>query len=63
MADVISLNKARKALQRKAAKAQAAENRIRFGQSKPAREQQQKEAQRIARELDGKQRDDGSPQD
>lgn len=54
MADVISLNKARKALQRKAAKTQAAENRIRFGQSKSAREQQQKDAERIAREFAGK---------
>jgi hypothetical protein len=54
MADVISLNKARKVLQRKAAKAQAAENRVKFGQSKPEREKQQKEAARIARELAGK---------
>lgn len=58
MADVISLNKARKVLQRKAAKAQAAENRVRFGQSRPEREKQQKEAERIARELEGKKRDD-----
>ena len=54
MADVISLNKARKALQRKAAKAQAAENRIKFGQSKPERNKQQKDAERVAREFDGK---------
>jgi hypothetical protein len=56
--DVISLNKARKALQRKAAKAQAAENRIRFGQSRPEREKQAKEAERIAREFEGKKRED-----
>ena len=56
--DVISLNKARKALQRKAAKAQAAENRIKFGQTKTEREKQQKEAARIARELEGKKRED-----
>jgi hypothetical protein len=54
MADVISLNKARKVLQRKAAKAQAAENRVKFGQSRPEREKQQKEAERIARDLAGK---------
>jgi hypothetical protein len=54
MADVISLNKARKVLQRRAAKAQAAENRVKFGQSKPERETQQKEVERIARELAGK---------
>lgn len=58
MADVISLNKARKALQRKAAKAQAAENRVKFGQSRPEREKQQKEAERIAREFEGKKRED-----
>lgn len=57
-ADVVSLNKARKVLQRKAAKAQAAENRIRFGQSKPEREKQQKESERIAREFDGKKVED-----
>lgn len=58
MSDVISLNKARKALQRKAAKAQAAENRVRFGQSRPEREKQQKDAERIAKEFDGKKRED-----
>ena len=57
-ADVISLNKARKVLQRKAAREQAAENRIRFGQSKPEREKLQKDAERIAREFDGKKRED-----
>ena len=57
-ADVVSLSKARKVLQRKAAKAQAAENRVKFGQSKPEREKQQKEAERIAREFDGKKRED-----
>lgn len=56
--DVISLNKARKALQRKAAKAQAAENRIKFGQTRTEREKQQKEAERIAKEFDGKKRED-----
>ena len=56
--DVVSLNKARKVLQRKAAKAQAAENRIRFGQSRPEREKQQKDAERIAREFDGKKVED-----
>lgn len=58
MAEVISLNKARKLLQRQAAKAQAAENRVKFGQSRPEREKQRKEAERIAREFDGKKRDD-----
>lgn len=57
-AEIVSLNKARKALQRKAAKAQAAENRVKFGQSKGEREKQQKDAERIARELEGKKRED-----
>lgn len=57
-ADVISLNKARKALTRKAAKEQAAANRVRFGQSRPEREKQQMDAERIAREFDGKKRED-----
>lgn len=56
--DVISLNKARKALQRKAAKAQAAENRIKFGQTRAEREKQQKDAARIAKEFEGKKRED-----
>lgn len=56
--DVISLNKARKALQRKAAKAQAAENRVKFGQTRAEREKQQKEAERIAKEFEGKKRED-----
>jgi len=61
--DVISLNKARKALQRKAAKAQAAENRIRFGQTKTAREKQQKDAERVAREFEGKELDSTTRED
>ena len=42
----------------KVSREQAAENRIRFGQSKPEREKQQKEAARIARELEGKKVED-----
>ena len=57
-AEIVSLNKARKVLQRMAAKEQATENRIKFGQTKGEREKRQKEAERIARELDGKQRED-----
>lgn len=57
-ADVVSLNKARKVLQRKAAKAQAAENRVKFGQTRTEREKQQKDAARIAKEFEGKKRED-----
>jgi flagellin-like hook-associated protein FlgL len=57
-AEIVSLNKARKVLQRKAAKAQAAENRVKFGQSKPEREKLQKEAERVKQEFDGKKRED-----
>lgn len=58
MGDVINLNKVRKAREKRFAKAAAAENRIRFGQSKANRETMQKEAERADKELDGKQIDD-----
>lgn len=58
MTDVINLNKARKALARRTAKAQAAQNRVTFGQPKPLREKAQKQAARDNRDLDGKKLDD-----
>ena len=57
MADVINLNKARKARDRQDAKATAAENRVRFGQAKPARDKARKEAERTRQDLDGKKLD------
>ena len=57
MAEVINLGKARKARVRAAGKAQAAENRVRFGQAKGAKAASKLEAERIRRELEGKKRD------
>lgn len=54
MADLINLNKARKARQRQEAKAKAAENRIRYGQRKSDRDAARKEEARFQRKLDGK---------
>jgi hypothetical protein len=57
MGDLVNLNKARKQRERVKAKAQAAENRIRFGQDKGTREQARREAERIRQELDGRKLD------
>lgn len=57
MGDVINLNKARKERERHTAKAQAAANRGRHGQSKADKAAERREADRIARDLDGKKLD------
>lgn len=57
MVEPINLNKARKARARAADKAQAAENRIRFGRSKAETAVSKLEAERVRRELEGKKRD------
>jgi len=58
MAELINLNKARKAKARAAGKAQAAENRTKFGQTKGQKAVAQLDAERARRELDGKKRED-----
>jgi hypothetical protein len=58
MAELINLNKARKAKARLAGKAQAAENRARFGQTKGQKDVTRLDAERARRELDGKKRED-----
>jgi hypothetical protein len=58
MAELINLNKARKAKARAAAKAQSAENRVRFGQTKGQRGAAKLEAERARRDLEGKKRED-----
>ena len=58
MAELINFNKARKARVRAAGKAQAAENRIRHGQSKDQKTVAKLEAERARRELDGRKRED-----
>lgn len=58
MAELINLNKARKAKARAAGKTQAAENRVRFGQTKGEKMVTKLGAERAQRELDGKKWDD-----
>lgn len=58
MADLINLNKARKARERAAAKDKAAENRVRFGRTKGERAVSRLEAERARRDIDGKKRED-----
>ena len=57
MAELINLNKARKAKQHDARKTQAQENRIKFGRSRSETAATRLEAARSARDLDGKKRD------
>lgn len=58
MADLINLNRARKAKARAAGKAQAAENRVKFGRAKGETAAARLEAERARRELEGKKRED-----
>lgn len=57
MAEPINLNKARKAKARADQKAQAAENRVRFGQAKSEKVVSKLEAERARRDLEGKKRE------
>jgi len=53
MAEILNLNRARKAKAKQDDKVQAAANRARHGRSKAEREAERKEAERIRREIDG----------
>jgi hypothetical protein len=57
VAEVINLRLARKAKSRAEKTRQAEANRAKFGQAKAERNVRQAEAERAARELDGKKRD------
>lgn len=57
MAEIVNLNKARKARARDAAKASADANRAKFGRTKRERAADVAEQRRIDRELDGARRD------
>ena len=57
MAELINLNRAKKARGRSAGKAQAAENRVRFGQPKGAKAASKLETERARRDLEGKKRE------
>ena len=58
MAEVISLNRARKAKAAADARAKAAENRVRFGRTKAETAAARREAERASRTLDGAVRED-----
>lgn len=57
MAEPINLNRARKARARAVDKAQAAENRVRFGRTPEEKAAARSEAERTARALDGAERE------
>lgn len=57
MAEPVNLNKARKAKARDAAKATAAENRVRYGRTKAEKAKTAAEANRSAERLDGAKRE------
>jgi len=54
MGDVVNLNKFRKARERQTAESLAAENRVRFGQSKDVKAKLRTEAEQAKKDLDGK---------
>ena len=58
MADPINLNRARKAKAAAEARVKAAENRVRFGRTKAETSATRVEAERVARTLDGAERED-----
>lgn len=58
MAEIINLNKARKAREKAADKAKAVENRIAKGQKKVFKSRLQIELEKARRELDGKKLED-----
>lgn len=58
MVDLINLNKAKKTRARAESKAQAAQNRVRFGQARSEKAANRLEANRARRDLDGKERKD-----
>ena len=58
MAEPINLNKARKERSKAEAKAKAAQNRVKFGRTKPQTLASQLEAERARRGLDQKKRED-----
>jgi hypothetical protein len=58
MAEIVNLNRARKAKARAVAKAQAEANRAAFGRTKAEKQAAAADATRLARTLDGARRDD-----
>lgn len=60
-AEIVNLNKFRKRHDREISERQAQINRVKFGQSKAEKRRQEYEAQRDAKDLSGKQREDDTP--
>ena len=58
MAELINFNRAKKARDRAEDRAQAAENRVRFGQTKGQKAAAKLDAERARRELEGKKREE-----
>ena len=58
MADLINLTRVRKAKAKAVDKAQAAENRVKFGRAKGETAASKLEAERARRELEGKKREE-----
>jgi len=58
MSEIINLNKARKARDKAARKAQAVENRVVFGQSRVVKDLAAARREKAERDLDGQKRDD-----
>jgi hypothetical protein len=58
MAEIVNLNRYRKAKAKAEAKETAADNRVRFGRSKAEKEEAQRLAEKTAKDLDGKQLDE-----
>ncbi len=58
MAEVVNLNRYRKARRNAEADKTAAENRVRYGRTKAERDREAQEKARAERELDGSRRDD-----
>ncbi len=57
MSKIVSLSKARKARTRDAARKEADTNAVKFGRTKAEKTQDRAEAEKAARDLDGKQRE------
>ena len=57
-AEIVNLNKVRKARERAAREREASENRLKYGQSKAERSLSQSEHQKANADLDGARRDD-----
>ncbi len=62
MADIVNLNRVRKARARAAASVEAAENRVRFGRTKEERATIADEEARTARRIDGHRREPTAPE-